>query len=108
MNVDTQGRRKQFGINKEPAGPQWTKIETSEWATHETTGVMLLWCEDWVDEEFNPSGIKAGYFQEGDVGEAHFNVAGFIPDQDEYISLHIYDPELWPTHWMPEPEPPLI
>lgn len=73
----------------------------------ETSGHLLLWRADWVDEDFNPTGVLVGYFQEGaSPDEEHFKVADFVACHDEYIHRDLYDRAEWPTHWADHPLPP--
>lgn len=65
----------------------------------ETSDHLLLWREDWIEEDFCPTGVLMGFFQEGAApGEAHYGIAGYNSTHDEYIYRQLYDPAEWPTH----------
>lgn len=68
----------------------------------------LLWREDWMCEDFNPTGVRDGWFQEGEPGEAYFGVARFCSCHDTYENLQLFDPAEWPTHYAEKPQGPLV
>lgn len=61
---------------------------------------VLLYDPSWVCEDFNPKGIRIGFYGQGD---GLYYTAEWVDHQDFYASVEI---ELPPTHWMPLPEPP--
>lgn len=60
---------------------------------------VLLWAEEWVDEDFNPTGVRVGHFTEGDG----YTSCGWDARQDVFTT----EDESSPTLWVPLPQPPV-
>ena len=85
----------------------WSAVDAETWDMNRNE--VLLWNAKWIDEDFEPTGIRIGYFQEevrSPSGIGFFTVSVFIPDQDGYTERHLEDPADWPTHWRPHVAPP--
>ena len=61
---------------------------------------MIAFHPDWIDEDFNPKGIRIGFFD----GDGSFVSAKWIDHQDSYIE----DNTVMPTHYMELPENPTV
>jgi hypothetical protein len=75
----------------------WLPIDT---APKDGT-VFLGWSKAWVDEDFNPNGIRECFYNGGPL-EPECWSAKWKNDFDTWA----VDEESEPTHWMPLPEPP--
>jgi hypothetical protein len=61
--------------------------------------VVLGYSKEWVDEDFEPNGIRECFYNDGSwVSAKWFN------DQDTWFA----DYDTVPTHWMPRPTPPKL
>ena len=60
---------------------------------------VLLWKEEWVDEDFNPTGVRFGHFIEGEG----YTSCGWNACQDTFTT----EDESYPTLWSYLPQPPV-
>lgn len=92
------------------SSPQGTKVYTSApsvsegWQPIETLkqsdGAVILYSEDWVDEDFNPTGTREGFRNESDTGPIYS--AAWNPCQDCWDT----DEDSKPSHWCRFSRPP--
>ena len=74
----------------------WQPIETLK----QTGTFVLLYSEDWIDEDFNPEGIREGFRDENDDGPI---ISSKWDGCHDYWKTEIC---FNATHWMPRPKPP--
>jgi hypothetical protein len=60
---------------------------------------MIAFHPEWINEDFNPKGIRVGFFD----GDESFVSAKWIDHQDSYIE----DNTVMPTHYMSIPDNPI-
>lgn len=60
---------------------------------------VIAFSPEWIDEDFNPKGIRIGFFD----GDGSFVSAKWIDYQDSYTE----DNTVMPTHYMDIPENPV-
>lgn len=82
---------------------EWIKVsDKSGPQLLENTHEVLAYHPSWVDPDFNPSGIRAGFFQDDeDTDFVKFVSALWLDHQDTYING-----DEFPTHYMPYPKAP--
>jgi hypothetical protein len=58
---------------------------------------IWLWSEDWIDEDYNPTGVMDGYWDENydDIPGGTWVVAGWNSCHDCYDSFPAADPTMW-------------
>jgi len=74
---------------------QWILVEETD-SPH---GVpVFLWSEEWIDDDFNPTGIREGHFVEGDG----YTSCGWDPCQDVFTTEERSTPTMWSFKIKPE------
>jgi hypothetical protein len=74
---------------------QWISVD-DELPDPEDGGDFLLFNEKWIDEDFNPKGVRIGFYNP-DVSDTGWTSARWSPSHDEYITKN----DDAPTHWRP-------
>ena len=78
----------------------WTRVEDGKVESMPPDCTVVLgYNEKWVDEDFEPEGIRECFYSEA-MGE--WNSAKWDNDQDHWWN----DTETSPTHWMQRPDKP--
>lgn len=76
--------------------PKWRPISSLK----QSDGAVTLYAPEWVDDDFNPCGVREGFRNEGDDGP--IMCARWNDPCDRWET----DDNCTATHWMPQPEPP--
>lgn len=76
----------------------WMPIDSAP----KTGDPVWLWNDEWVDEDYNPTGVMDGYWDEhfDDIPGGTWVVAGWSSCHDVYGSYAAV-----PTHWAPKVKP---
>jgi len=61
---------------------------------------VIAYNESWIDEDYNPKGIRAGFQNLSEDEDGEFISARWNNEQDYYMTIE----DEKPTHWMPMPE----
>lgn len=82
-------------------GKKWIEIAEDEKSLPPESTVVLGYNEKWIDEDFNPEGIRESFYNDG-------NWHSCIWDNDhDTWNNDFFDKNIPPTHWMQRPSPPV-